>query len=314
MNDMKGQNRIVLPDIINHSYQRTLNGNLLFYNIYDCLLFFTIFCVTQQKYPGIRVYKLCLMPDHLHNSSSASSKSELSAFTQNYTSVFAREHNEVCHEKGNVFHSPFGSVPKKGDKKARSNLIYVDNNPVERRLSNVAEKYRWNFLAYAISDHPFSEKLVIREASADMKNAIRKVKSMHRNGRYLSYSLLKKIFNPLAIKEKNQLVDFIITTYNVIDYDRAIRFFGSYEKMLEATHSVTGSEYDLNEVFVGKNDAVYAKMTQLLMNTGRFKDIHDIFFLSKEERFGLLEYLNGKTDATLEQIAKYLHLPWRYSE
>lgn len=311
---MKGQNRFVLPDIINHSYQRTLNGNLLFYNTFDSLLFFTIFCVTQQKYPGIRVYKLCLMPDHIHNSSSASCKTELSAFTQNYTSVFAREHNEVCHEKGNVFKSPFGSVPKKGDKKARSNLIYVDNNPVERRLSDVAEQYRWNFLAYAVSDHPFSERLIIREASSDMKRAVKQVKSMYDDCRYLSYALLKKLFKPLVYKEKLQLVDYIISTYNVIDYDGAIRFFGSYEKMLEATHSVTGSEYDLNEVFVGKNDSVYALMTQLLMNTGRFKDIHDIFSLSKEERFSLLEYLNEKTDATLEQIAKFLHLPWTYSK
>lgn len=311
---MRGQNRFVLPDIINHSYQRTLNGNLLFYNTFDCLLFFTIFCVTQQKYPGIKVYKLCIMPDHLHNSSSASSKSELSAFTQNYTSVFAKEHNEVCHEKGNVFHSPFGSVPKKGDKMARSNLIYLDNNPVERRLSDAAEKYRWNFLAYAVSDHPFSERLVIREASSGMKRAVKQVRIMNENGRYLSYALMKKLFSHLTHKEQLQLVDFIISTYNIIDYDGAIRYFGSYEKMLEATHSVTGSEYDLNEVFVGKNDSVYAQMTQLLLKTGRFKDIHDIFFLSREDRFHLLEFLNKKTDATLEQIAKYLHLPWTYNK
>ncbi|MCR5520149.1 MAG: hypothetical protein K6F21_07440 [Bacteroidales bacterium] len=254
------------------------------------------------------------MPDHLHNSSSASSKSELSAFTQNYTSVFAKEHNEVCHEKGNVFHSPFGSVPKKGDKMARSNLIYLDNNPVERRLSDAAEKYRWNFLAYAVSDHPFSERLVIREASSGMKRAVKQVRIMNENGRYLSYALMKKLFSHLTHKEQLQLVDFIISTYNIIDYDGAIRYFGSYEKMLEATHSVTGSEYDLNEVFVGKNDSVYAQMTQLLLKTGRFKDIHDIFFLSREDRFHLLEFLNKKTDATLEQIAKYLHLPWTYSK
>ena len=108
---MRGQNRKVYPDIINHSYQRTINGDLLFYNVYDGLMFFTIFCVTAPKH-GVRVYKLCLMPDHIHNSSSAARKKDLSAFTQSYTSLYAREFNIVCHEKGSVFQSPFGSVPK----------------------------------------------------------------------------------------------------------------------------------------------------------------------------------------------------------
>ncbi len=307
---MRGQNRKVYPDIINHSYQRTINGDLLFYNVYDGLMFFTIFCVTAPKH-RVRVYKLCLMPDHIHNSSSAARKKDLSSFTQSYTSLYAREFNIVCHEKGSVFQSPFGSVPKYGDKKARSNFIYVDNNPVERHLVDKAEQYRWNFLAYSTSDHPFSEPLIIRNASKKMVRAIKLVESRHEEGKYLPYVMLKRMFAPLSEKEKLQLIDFIIVTYNIIDYKGSEIFFNSYEAMIEATHSVTGSEHDLNEVFVGKSDAHYKKMTDIIMDTGRFKDIHDIFALSIEERMELLQVLNRETAATLEQIAKYLHIPFK---
>lgn len=307
---MRGQNRKVYPDIINHSYQRTINGDLLFYNVYDGLMFFTIFCVTAPKH-GVRVYKLCLMPDHIHNSSSAARKKDLSAFTQSYTSLYARESNIVCHEKGSVFQSPFGSVPKYGDKKARSNFIYVDNNPVERHLVDRAEEYRWNFLAYSACDHPFSEPLIIRNASKKMMRAIKMVESRHEEGKYLPYIMLKRMFAPLSEKEKLQLTDFIIVTYDIIDHGGAERFFDSHEAMIEATHSVTGSEHDLNEVFVGKSDAYYKQMTGILMETGRFRDIHDIFALPVEKRMELLRMLNRRTDATLEQIAKYLHIPFK---
>ena len=310
---MKGQNRKFYPDIINHCYQRTINGDILFYNVYDCLMFFTIFCIKAPKY-GVRVYKLCLMPDHIHNSSSAKRRRDLSEFTQVYTAMYAKEHNIVCHEKGPVFQSPFGSVPKYGDKKARSNLIYVDNNPVERHLVIKAEDYKWNFLAYANNRHPFSKPLMVQDASKSMQHAVEIVDYWHSEGMYLSYYMLKKIFAPLNPTEKLQLVDYIVSTYNVLDYEGASRFFDGYDNMVIANHTVTGSEYDLNEVFVGKSDACYYQMTSIIMDTGRFNDIHDVFALSLEDKMELFKTLNNRTDATLEQIAKYLHIPFKHQQ
>lgn len=310
---MRGQNRRFYPDIINHCYQRTINGNLLFYNVYDYLLFFTIFCIQAPKY-GIRVYKLCQMPDHIHNSSSAKRKRDLSAFTQVYTAIYAREHNTVCHEKGSVFQSPFGSAPKYGDKKARSNFIYVDNNPVERHLVQKAEDYRWNYLAYAKCKNPFSKHLEREKASKAMQKALQIVDSWHNSDRYLPYYMLKAMFSPLDDEEKEQLVDYIVSVYSVLDYEGAARYFDGYDNMVAANHSVTGSEYDLNEVFVGKTDAYYNNMTSILMGTGRFKDIHDVFSLRLEDRMELLKMLNIQTEATLEQIAKYLHIPFKHEE
>ena len=308
---MRGQNRRFYPDIINHCYQRTINGDLLFYNVYDYLMFFTIFCIHAPKY-DIRVYKLCQMPDHIHNSSSAKRKNDLAAFTQVYTAIYAREHNIVCHEKGSVFQSPFGSVPKYGDKKARSNFIYVDNNPVERHLVQKAEDYRWNYLAYANCKNPFSKPLDRENASKAMQKALQIVDSWHNSDKYLPYHLLRKMFSPLDDEEMQQLADYIVSVYNVLDYEGAARYFDSYDNMVAANHSVTGSEYDLNEIFVGKTDAYYNNMTSILMGTGRFKDIHDIFSLRLEERMELFKMLNAQTGATLEQIAKYLHIPFKH--
>ena len=193
-------------------------------------------------------------------------------------------------------------------------MIYVDNNPVERHLVQKAEDYRWNYLAYANSNHPFSEALIEEKASKQMQMAIQIVNAWHKEGKYLSYYLLKKMFTPLNTVEKCQLVDHIVSTYNVLDYEGAARYFDGYDNMIAANHSVTGSEYDLNEVFIAKSDACYSIMTSTLMKTGRFADIHDIFSLPMEGKMELFHMLNAKTDATLEQIAKYLHIPFKYQD
>ena len=214
----------------------------------------------------------------------------------------------VCHSKGPVFNSPFGFAPKTSDKKVRTNFIYVDNNPVERKLVRKAEEYRWNFLAYAASDHPFSVKLVLRKARYPLQQAVRMIKRQHAKGHYLSYPLLQRLFAPLTRPEKEQLTDFIVTTYNVIDYQYCIRFFDSLENMLISTYANTGSEYDISEIETGKTDAVYLQISRLLLETGRFQDIHDVLALSSEAKMDLFEWLLPRTDAIPEQIAKYLHI------
>ena len=305
---MKRRKRLFQKGIINHCYQRTVKGNVLFYNVSDCLVFFTIFCMATRKYT-VQVLSLCLMPDHIHGTIRARKVQELSAFVGDYTRSFSKVHNETCHRKGALFASPFGSAPKYGDKNARTNLIYVGNNPVERRLCKKAEEYRWNFLAYAECPHPFSDKLIIREASNAMQRAIREVRRMFDDGKPLSYAQLQRMFMPLDMAEKQQLTDFIITLYNVIEYDEAVRFFDSYEDMLIAMHSTTGSEYDINEKFLGKDDSCYSQMSRIVDKKLELKDIHDVLALSAEEKMDVFKLLRQDTFAMSEQIARFLRLP-----
>lgn len=303
--------RTTARGIVIHCYQRTVNGELLFYSVSDYLVFFTIFCIEARKY-GVRVLALCLMPDHFHVSIVVENSKALSDFISSVTRKYAIQSNITCHRSGQLFARPFGSAPKYGAKKARTNFIYVGNNGVERQLCHKAEDYRWGFLKYAVSASPFSEPLVMRNASVDMKRAVRSVRSYLAKSKELNYALLQRLFRPLSRQEKEQLTDFIISSYDVINHAGAARFFDGYENMLEAMHTNTGSEYDLNEVLVGKSDAHYAVMCSILLKELPIADIHDIFLKNDDERFELYHLLQRKTDATPEQILKFLRLPYTF--
>lgn len=305
---MRTRRRTVVGGVPNHCYQRTMNGAILFYCISDFLVHFTIFCVTAEKY-RIQVLALCQMPDHIHSTLVADSARALAAFQGECTRKFALVHNPVCHATGPLFESTFGSVPLFGDKKVRTNLCYVGNNPVERRLCKKAEEYRWNYLAYGSSDHPFSEKLVLRKSSWAMRRAVQEVRAMKRARKPLSYKQLRRLFESLDRKEKLQLCDFIISIYNVIDYRTASRFFDSYDEMLAAMHANTGSEHVLNEIFIGKSDTCFTKMISIVNKELNLKDIHDVLALPADDKYALFQQLLLKTGALPEQVAKFLRLP-----
>ena len=310
---MKQRKRLIVRNVVSHCYQRTAGSVVIFYNISDYLVFFTIFCTTARKYK-IKILSLCLMADHIHICISEERKGELSAFVREYSKLFSRVHNRTCHTQGNLFESPFGSAPKFGDKKARANLIYIGNNAPERRLCRNAEEYRWNFLAYAVCTHPFSKSFSAKDSSPIFRNIRKVVTTSFQKGKYLTYEQLQFWFKKLNREAKEQLTDFIISTYNIIDYPSAIRFFDSYENMLAAMHSNTGSEHDLNEVFIGKSDTYYASMSSLLLTRMKFMDVHDVLGLPIAEKFQVFLQLNKYTDAFPEQIAAFLRMPLSRAE
>lgn len=294
---------------INHCYQRTSDHGVLFYDTCDRLMFFTIFCSVAAR-QNVQVLKLALMPDHTHHSTITSTKQELAAFNRDYESIFAHEYNTRFGRKGPLFEKPFGRAQKCGDKYIRGHLLYLDNNPVERKLVKKAEEYRWNFLAYGISAHPFSEIIILRDASMPLRRALAIVKNAHFQGRYLRYQLLRNLFDSLRDdKEKEQLTDFIISTYSVIDHCAAIRFFGSYENELMAAHSNTGEEWDIHEVKIGKSDTWYDTFTDIIMTEAPLDDIHGILNMSTPQKRRYFELLSAKTNAPWNQIKAFLHLP-----
>ena len=239
----------------------------------------------------------------------AHKKGELSRFMDVFCSRFAVQHNRTCHRKGQLWERPFKSAVKRGDKSARTNLVYLGNNPVERHLTTKAEDYQWGFLAYYQNSYPFSQP--VRRASRSLQRAFKEVTYAHSRGEALVYQQLQRLFRPLERMEKKQLADFIITTYNVIDYEGAIRFFDSYGDMLLAMHANTGAEYDINEPVCGKSDTCYRQMASILQQELALKDIHDVLSYPQAEKHRLFNLLRKKTDARWEQIAAYLHLEVR---
>lgn len=301
--------RRFIPDTTNHCFQKTAGEEVLLYNVADYLVCFTLFCVAARRH-NVDVLSLVLMPDHLHHCTQAKEKAHLSTFVQDYSSHFALQHNATCHrEHAPLFLKPFGSAPKIGDKSIRTALIYLGNNGPERKLSATAAEYRWSFLAYYRNTHPFSEPLRLALASQAMRRAVSIVKNRARKNQALRYQTIQWLFRPLNAVEKQQLIDIIITSYNVINYEQAIAYFGSYENMLKAMQYTKGSEYEIEEKFVGWDDKVYAQMARLLMTEKGWTDIHDLFLLPEFERYALIPLLEARTAGTKQQILKFLQLP-----
>ena len=301
------KHRIFYPGELIHSYQRSADHGVLFYNVCDRLVFFTLFCTMARRH-GVHVYKLVQMPDHIHHSTVSRTEQQLSAFVRDYTALFAREYNGSFNRKGPVFERRFNFAPKRGDKAVRTNLLYLDNNPVERKLVGNAEEYQWNYLAYAASDHPFSDKIVLRHSSMPLRRAMKRVEWLHKNGRYIPYNLLRSLFVSLPDnREKDQLTDYIITTYSCINHQASARYFGGYDQELLAAHSNTGSEYDISEGFIGKSDVYYDRFPNLLRN--ELADIHDLLSASDIKKREWFRILRGKTGAPVRQISAFLHLP-----
>ena len=292
-----------------HCYQRPKDRGVIFYTVSDHLMYFTILCIRFTLY-ALKILKCVQMPDHIHHSVVEYEDGQLSAFIQDVTSTFTREYNNAHGRKGPMFDTPFGRAPKKTDKSRRTNLTYLDNNPVERHLVERAEEYRWNYLAYAFSDHPFSPKIVLRKASMPLRRALKMVKARHAKGRYLTGVLLRRLFDSLPNKtECEQLTDYIISTYSVIDHKASTGYFKSYENELITAHANTGSEYDIKEHFIGRSDACYVKMTRALIASGLVRDIHEVYSMTPEEKRKAFRYLVARMDAPGKQIAAFLHIP-----
>jgi REP element-mobilizing transposase RayT len=292
---------------VNHTYQRTVSGFNVFYEVEDYLVYYTIFSVMSLRY-GITVYGLCLMIDHLHSLVSASDASVFSRFMSNVTILFVKEFNKARRRTGALFSEYFGSAPKPGMKLLRTAIAYLFNNPVERFLCRYAQQYRWNFLAYAESDHPFSEPIVLRNASRKLRNAIKEVDGTAARNTHLTYVQLKRLLKGLERKERNQLIDYIIVRYNVIRYDiLTTKCYDGYENMLTAINSNTGSEYDIQEQKWSRSDTEYRELYQHVHSCG-YDDAGDIISLDTDTKLTLMMDMMRKTRASKLQICKYLHL------
>ena len=299
--------RRFIRGVPNHCYQKTARGVLLFYSVTDFVVFFTHICVSAMRH-RVRILSIVLMPDHLHICVEADSVDELNDFVKCYSSPFAIAHNRRCSYYGALFRHRYGSAPKKTDKAIRTNLIYIGNNPVERHLTKKAEDYQWNFLKYYKCPNPFSDKLVLSHASRKLRNAVSEVNTCRRALIPIKYELLQRIASPLSAMEKRQLVDYIVSAYNVIDYEAAISYFGTYENMIGAMHVTTGSEYDMKEEHPGWDDSNYAKMHAVVMRECGFGDIHQVLSLSEQEKKNLVKLLAENTHAPLKQRERYLRV------
>lgn len=287
-----------------HIYQRTISGFNLFYSLEDFLVFYTIVSV-KAKINKVCLLGLCFMIDHLHQLVSADSMSQIKSFISESTSLYVREFNKETGRKGPLFEPGFGSALKTEFKKIRSAIAYLFNNPVEKMLCSVAEQYRWNFLAFY---DPCRQHISFRNRSRALKRAKSIVDARYKENKYLKYATLRLMFKGLNAEEKEILTNYIIERYLPLDIDRTRRYYRSYEDMVIAINSNTGSEYELTEQHYCKSDLPYRDILSCLKSHG-IKNIHDVLAAKEDTKRRLYGLLKSKTSASGAQIRKFLHIP-----
>ena len=292
-----------------HIFQITVDRGLAFYTDYDCIVLFTIMCYAAVKY-HVRITAFCIMMNHFHIQAWFRTYDEMELFVNELTSIFALMYNRRFHRKGQLFKKSYGNSPKRFDADILDNFIYISNNPVQKKVTEKAVEYRWNFLAYMDSTHPFSKGIDRIWASEPMKRAMSVVGNMHSKGKYLNYRVLEEIYKCLDATEREQLTDYIISEYNTIDYSRTKARWESTGALSEALLLVKGSEHDTDDDYSREDYRHYYRMNAIASANGF--DPHHVRFdneRSDSSRLQSLKWLFIRSFPFPEgEVDKYLHL------
>jgi hypothetical protein len=248
------------------------------------------------------------MVDHVHILLESQSCEDMADFIRDYSSVFVREYNTSIGRKGQLFHKSFGSAPKQGAKKMRSVIVYIGNNPVEKDLCKYAEEYRWNFLRYMVSPHPFSVNIPARRRSRRLVRSMKYVSMICQSRNYLNYRQLSDLFDVLSDMEKEYMTDFIIMKYYPFDDDKLLSFYNDWHQMAEAMHSTAGSEHDIVEQWYHRPDDIYIRMADFVRERLGIFPVRKVTMLPEGQKKMLLTELRINVGATVYEACKFLHL------
>lgn len=292
-----------------HIFQITVDGGICFYTAADCLVWFTLFCVLAKKY-DVYVIAVCIMLNHFHVEAHFPSMEAMSAMMQELDARFTRQYNQKYGLKGRLFKGRYGSAPKYKEQKVRDTVVYVYNNPVPKKAVARAELYRWNFLAYMDSPHPFSDKVVIRRSSRNLLSVLAAVRQNKRHGAPLGYAFFSGMYASLELDERLQVLDYIVSCYNVIRYDALRVMWGGYQSMCSVLKTVGGAEHDVEEDSSQEDYRHYYQMTKLMLQEGIDLASSRFDGMCREELDRLAWMLMRKVGASQVELRKFLHMPF----
>lgn len=304
---MKRRRRFVDGEC-NHIYQRTLNGYNIFYGREDYLVFYMIFSTSAKRFK-VRILQICLMVDHIHILLEADSCKEMADFVRYYTSVFVREYNDSIGREGQMMYKSFGSAPKKGEKKTRSAIVYIGNNPVEKKICANAEDYRWNFIAYLDNKNPFSTVIPIRDCRRILRLAMKEARAEAESNRYMNYSKLRWYMKRFNEEETEIFTDYIISLFLPVDIESLMCYYSDISQMVEAMKASAGSDYDIREKITPHSDLVYERMIEVVIRETGVIPVRKVVVLPVEQKVELARKIQRAVPtAELYQICKFLHL------
>ena len=307
--EKRSRRRRFIPDGCNHIYQKTENGKILFYDVEDYLVCYMIMSVMSKK-QSVKIMELCFMVDHIHILIETDSREQMAKFMRDYSSVFIHEYNTSIGRHGQMFYKSYGNAPKKGDKKMRSTIVYIGNNPVEKKLSSGAEDYRWNFLKYMIDRNPFSKKSSKKSYSKKLVGAMKQVDRMVKSGRYINYQMLRGMYARISGDEAEVLTDYIIMSYYPFGENDIVGYYNDWNQMIDAMHSTSGSEYDIAERIYAGSDQVYLEMIKYVSSVLKIHPVRNVTVLPDNDKLRLASLLKTYTGATHFEVCKFLHIKY----
>lgn len=167
---------------------------------------------------------------------------------------------------------------------------------------------RWNCLAYLDTPNPFSPKIDRSHVSNRLLRSLKRVAAFSNSNAYLSYRILRSLFDGLTGEEKEQLTDHIIFTYLPLDKEELFVLYGDYENMLTAINSNTGSEYDIKEDFDNSPHTIYRDLLKVCLHSSFADNPKAMLVLRQSEKRRIADILQNKTGATFWQLKKFLGL------
>jgi len=287
-----------------HVYMKGLHGWGLFYRIEDILVFLTIYSVLARSM-NLVVMSFAIMFNHIHSLFKAISSGTLTSFQLRLSTAFAKEYNKEYGREGAIFNSPFGKAKKRETKTIVSCIAYIFNNPVAGKMCEKAIEYRWNLLAYFNNPCPFSKKLVKRKSRHIMRTALKVVDIYYSEGKALGYQVLRRVFRGLTPEEKDQMVDYIVSKYNFLNYNALFNILGSFDDVRMVVDTIAGNEYDMEDDY--GDHSCYRKLIAHSRALGFEGPNYER--LSSEQIATLSAKLFRRVNASHNQMRKFLHLP-----
>ena len=292
-----------------HIFQRGSKGMVIFYTLHDYLVYFTIFSVYAKRI-GLQVLGLAIMYNHLHIILVNGDKTTIRRFMTVISSVFAREYNADLGRSGDIFQRPFGTSFKYGDKEIRTICGYLYNNHTNGKLCKSAEDIRWNFLAYAHNNHPFSEKIALRKARMVLRRAIKMVQAAQARESYLGYASLRRIYKGLNKLEREYITDYIISAYNIIDYKALESLYPSYDKMVFSFNANVHHDYDSPESDEDRKGDFrsYQILSNAIIDSKVVSGLKQILLLPEDARVELALRFQAMTGVPLPRVCTFFHV------
>lgn len=304
---MRVRRKTFIPDAIQHIYQGAEDCGVIFYLDEDRLVYLTTAAVKKRKY-GVKVCAAAIMFTHIHQSAIARSLKLLRKYLQDTNSTMSRAYNIRHSRIGRLFGKPPGIAQKRSWKEKKGNIIYVFNNHVEKKICTSAVSERWSLLAYAFSDHPFSEPIM--SPSRLLARALRLVDRRVKKGLPLKYSDLHNVLPKLDNVEREQYIDYVICHYRFLDYDVAVSYFKDYESMVLAVDSMEGGEFNIKEDYYNASDKPFKELVEWFR---RNSEAVSPYALTDSEKLNLIVRAKMETSARDCHLRRFFHMDYTIS-